>query len=101
MPVQSTRYNYSQEVLNNAKLQTTINNTSESTSAERRSRPQLPSNKQPRPDQDEYWEDGNQETFQTEVLVVANAKKLLLATCIIIASRNSEILKTGSSSEVE
>ena len=104
---------YAQEVLNNAKSQPMTNDTSENTSSERRSRSKLSSKNPLRPDQNEYpvqlawppfddsWEDGNSETFLTEVVVVANDRKLLLADCSIIASTNSEILKTGSSSTAE
>ena len=35
------------------------------------------------------------------MVIIANDRKLLLADCSIIASTNSEILKTGSSSTSE
>ncbi|KAL3816998.1 hypothetical protein ACHAXA_010118 [Cyclostephanos tholiformis] len=47
------------------------------------------------------WEEWNKETFLVEVVVMANDRKLLLADCSVIASKNSEILKTGSSSTLE
>ena len=53
---------------------------------------------------EESWdEEGkyNPETFLAEVVVMANDRKLLLADCSIIASKYSEILKTGSSSNAE
>ena len=49
----------------------------------------------------ESWEEWNKETFLVEVVVMANDRKLLLADCSVIASKNSEILKTGSSSSLE
>ena len=49
----------------------------------------------------ESWEDGNSETFLTEIVIMANDRKLLLADCSVVASKNSEILKTGSSSSAE
>lgn len=55
----------------------------------------------------ESWdEEGNnsasqQESFLAEIVVMANDRKLLLADCSVIASKNSEILKTGSSSTAE
>lgn len=49
----------------------------------------------------ESREEWNKETFLVEVVVMANDRKLLLADCSVIASKNSEILKTGSSSTLE
>jgi len=55
----------------------------------------------------ESWDaEGNnpasqQESFLAEILVMANDRKLLLADCSVVASKNSEILKTGSSSTAE
>ena len=53
------------------------------------------------PEAAESWEEWNKETFLVEVVVMANDRKLLLADCSVIASKNSEILKTGSSSSLE
>ena len=53
------------------------------------------------PELEESWEEGKSETFLAEVVVVANDRKLLLADCSVIVSKNSEILKTGSSSSSE
>eukprot|EP00804_Cyclotella_cryptica_P011532 CCRYP_019879-RC/>CCRYP_019879-RC protein AED:0.05 eAED:0.05 QI:235/0.6/0.33/1/0.6/0.33/6/1939/996 len=109
---------YAQEVLNNAKSKPAINgefsNMGHNTKRIRiRSKSKLSSKNVLRPETDEYpvqlvwpaledsWEDGNSETFLTEVVVVANDRKLLLADCGAVASRNSEILKTGSSSTSE
>lgn len=53
---------------------------------------------------EESWDEegkNNPETFLAEVVVMANDRKLLLADCSIIASKYSEILKTGSSSTAE
>ncbi|KAL3784787.1 hypothetical protein ACHAW5_009804 [Stephanodiscus triporus] len=47
------------------------------------------------------WDEWNKETFLVEIVIMANDRKLLLADCSVIASKNSEILKTGSSSSVE
>ncbi|KAL9185553.1 hypothetical protein ACHAXT_003330 [Thalassiosira profunda] len=47
------------------------------------------------------WEEGSSETFLTEVVIMANDRKLLLADCSVVASKNSEILNTKSSSTVE
>ena len=49
----------------------------------------------------ESWEEENSEYFLTEIVVMANDRKLLLADCSVVASKNSEILKTGSSSTAE
>lgn len=52
----------------------------------------------------ESWEEGEvdqAESFLTEIVVMANDRKLLLADCSVVASKNSEILKTGSSSSAE
>jgi (p)ppGpp synthase/HD superfamily hydrolase len=114
---------YAQEVMNNVKSKSVTlkefsnkNGAVEDPNSERtriRSRPKLSSKNSLRPDSDEYpvqlvwptledsWEDGNSETFLTEVVIVANDRKLLLADCGAVASRNSEILKTGSSSTSE
>ncbi|KAL7537533.1 hypothetical protein ACHAXR_007884 [Thalassiosira sp. AJA248-18] len=50
---------------------------------------------------EEAWEEGNSHTFLTEIVVTAHDRKLLLADCSVVASKNSEILKTGSSSSAE
>lgn len=50
--------------------------------------------------EDNTWEDAS-ESFLTEVIIMAVDRKLLLADCSVIASQNSEILKTGSSSSNE
>eukprot|EP00571_Detonula_confervacea_P017362 CAMPEP_0172300288 /NCGR_PEP_ID=MMETSP1058-20130122/2405_1 /TAXON_ID=83371 /ORGANISM="Detonula confervacea, Strain CCMP 353" /LENGTH=972 /DNA_ID=CAMNT_0013010023 /DNA_START=148 /DNA_END=3066 /DNA_ORIENTATION=+ len=50
---------------------------------------------------DAALEEGNSETFLTEIVIMANDRKLLLADCSVVASKNSEILKTGSSSNAE
>ena len=51
---------------------------------------------------EEVWEeDSNLESYLAEIKVMANDRKLLLADCSVIASKNSEILKTGSSSSRE
>lgn len=47
------------------------------------------------------WEEFDSETFLAEITVMANDRKLLLADCSVVASKNSEILKTGSSSSAE
>lgn len=47
------------------------------------------------------WDEWNKETFLVEIVIMANDRKLLLADCSVIASKNSEILKTGSSSSLE
>lgn len=49
----------------------------------------------------ESWEEGNSETFLTEIVIMANDRKLLLADCSVVASKNSEILNTASSSSAE
>lgn len=49
----------------------------------------------------ESWDVWNAKTFLTEIVVMAYDRKLLLADCSVIASKNSEILKTGSSSAGE
>ena len=50
----------------------------------------------------EPWEEeGTPETFLVEIVVMAIDRKLLLADCSVIASKYSEILKTGSSSSAE
>lgn len=52
----------------------------------------------------ESWDEeggGSPESFLTEIVIMANDRKLLLADCSVIASKNSEILKTGSSSSAE
>jgi len=114
---------YAQEVMNSVKSKSVAheefsnkNGGVEDPNPERiriRSRSKLSSKKSLRPDSDEYpvqlvwptledsWEDGNSETFLVEVVIVANDRKLLLADCGAVASRNSEILKTGSSSTSE
>lgn len=119
---------YAQEVLNNAKSNMIVNggaedeyyNDDESDSMgsmrgnRMRSRSRISSSKALRPSKDEIpvqlvwseiedsWEvEGNSENFLTEVVVVANDRKLLLADCSVVASKNSEILKTGSSSSSE
>jgi len=61
--------------------------------------------------EEETWDDdegeereggvGNLESFLVEIVIMANDRKLLLADCSVIASKNSEILKTGSSSTTE
>ena len=116
--VHRTECPYAQEVLNNAKLNSVTNgefcNAEESTSDKRiRPRFKLASKNTQRPDCNEYpvqlawpaheasWEDGNSETFLTEVVIIANDRKLLLADCGAVASTFSEILKTGSSSSSE
>ena len=51
---------------------------------------------------EEVWEeDSNLESYLAEIKIMANDRKLLLADCSVIASKNSEILKTGSSSSSE
>lgn len=50
---------------------------------------------------EDSWEDNTSESFLTEVIIMAVDRKLLLADCSVIASKNSEILKTGSSSSNE
>jgi hypothetical protein len=102
-----------QEVLNKAKSKPISNDATDDSATERTARSKLSFKNAIRPDADEYpvqlmwpafddaWEDGNSETFLTEVVVVANDRKLLLADCSVIASTNSEILKTGSSSTSE
>ncbi len=50
---------------------------------------------------EDTWEETTSESFLTEVIVMAVDRKLLLADCSVIASKNSEILKTGSSSSNE
>lgn len=104
---------YAQEVLNKAKSKPISNYATDDSATERTARSKLSFKNAIRPDADEYpvqlmwpafddaWEDGNSETFLTEVVVVANDRKLLLADCSVIASTNSEILKTGSSSTSE
>jgi len=53
----------------------------------------------------EPWEEegggSTPETFLVEIVVMAIDRKLLLADCSVIASKYSEILKTGSSSSAE
>lgn len=51
--------------------------------------------------EDEAIEEWNRESFLVEIVVMANDRKLLLADCSVIASKNSEILKTGSSTTLE
>lgn len=51
--------------------------------------------------EDEALEEWNRESFLVEIVVMANDRKLLLADCSVIASKNSEILKTGSSTTLE
>jgi (p)ppGpp synthase/HD superfamily hydrolase len=51
--------------------------------------------------EEESWDQWSSKTFLTEIVVMANDRKLLLADCCVIASKNSEILKTGSSSSRE
>jgi hypothetical protein len=51
--------------------------------------------------EDDSWEEWNRESFLVEIVVMANDRKLPLADCSVIASKNSEILKTGSSSSLE
>ncbi len=51
--------------------------------------------------EDVSWEEWNRESFLVEIVVMANDRKLLLADCSVIALKNSEILKTGSSSSLE
>lgn len=51
--------------------------------------------------EDDAWEEWNKESFLVEIVVMANDRKLLLADCSVIASKNSEILKTGSSTTLE
>lgn len=104
---------YAQEVLNNAKSKSLKSDVIDDSIKERRLRSRFSSKNALRPDADEYpvqliwpafedsWEDGNSESFLTEVVVVANDRKLLLADCSVVASTNSEILKTGSSSTSE
>lgn len=50
---------------------------------------------------EDTWDEDTSESFLTEVIVMAVDRKLLLADCSVIASKNSEILKTGSSSSNE
>ncbi|KAK1740728.1 GTP diphosphokinase [Skeletonema marinoi] len=50
---------------------------------------------------EDEWEDNTSESFLTEVIIMSVDRKLLLADCSVIASQNSEILKTGSSSSNE
>eukprot|EP00986_Skeletonema_menzelii_P008376 scaffold3508_cov149-Skeletonema_menzelii.AAC.11 len=50
---------------------------------------------------DDAWEENASESFLTEVIIMSVDRKLLLADCSVIASQNSEILKTGSSSSNE
>ena len=50
---------------------------------------------------EDSWEENTSEQFLTEVIIMAVDRKLLLADCSVIASQNSEILKTGSSSSNE
>ena len=50
---------------------------------------------------EDTWEENASESFLTEVIVMSVDRKLLLADCSVIASQNSEILKTGSSSSNE
>ena len=50
---------------------------------------------------EDTWEENASELFLTEVIIMAVDRKLLLADCSVIASKNSEILKTGSSSSNE
>lgn len=103
---------YAQEVLNKSKAKP-INYAADESTIERTSKSKLCCKNSMRPDADEYpvqlvwptFEDENSwetaETFLTEVVVVANDRKLLLADCSVVASTNSEILKTGSSSTSE
>jgi (p)ppGpp synthase/HD superfamily hydrolase len=112
---------YAQEVMNNAKSKQSANHDlsdedSDSSAVEKnrvgsRSKPSSPDAIRPHhsdvpvrliwPESGESWQDGKEEVFLTEVAVVANDRKLLLADCSVIASKNSEILKTGSSSSSE
>jgi hypothetical protein len=105
---------YAQEALNKAKAMP-INDAAGDSTVERRSKSKLNFKNARRPEAIEYpvqlmwptfedensWEDSNSETFLTEVVVIANDRKLLLADCSVVASTNSEILKTGSSSTSE
>jgi hypothetical protein len=105
---------YAQEALNKAKAMP-INDAAGDSTIERRSKSKLNFKNARRPEAIEYpvqlmwptfedensWEDSNSETFLTEVVVIANDRKLLLADCSVVASTNSEILKTGSSSTSE
>merc|ERR1719291_144279 len=52
---------------------------------------------------EEAWDElGSSDSFiLAEIVVMAHDRKLLLADCSVIASKNSEILKTGSSSNQE
>jgi (p)ppGpp synthase/HD superfamily hydrolase len=50
---------------------------------------------------EDSWEDNTSESFLTEVIIMSVDRKLLLADCSFVASKNSEILKTGSSSSNE
>ena len=50
---------------------------------------------------EEAWEEGNSQAFLTEIVIMANDRKLLLADCSVVASKNSEILNTASSSSTE
>ena len=104
---------YAREVLNNAKTKPIASDTADDFTLERKSRSKLMTKDVKRPGIDEYpvqlvwpaledsWEDESSESFLTEVVIIANDRKLLLADCSIIASTNSEILKTGSSSTSE
>mmetsp|Transcript_30603 Transcript_30603/g.63698 ORF Transcript_30603/g.63698 Transcript_30603/m.63698 type:complete len:1027 (-) Transcript_30603:179-3259(-) len=127
--VHRSECSYAQEVLKNAKYHQKNNgvygyNTgidrSENgngfawTSERARARSRVISSQNIRPDNDEIpvqliWPDLGEswiseehaENFLTEIVIVANDRKLLLADCSVVASKNSEILKTGSSSSSE